>query len=62
MTGMPRLVINGKTTGEPICYRCSVCDEVFLLHEDRTPKEAAAELLAVFSEHVREKHSDDSAA
>jgi hypothetical protein len=38
-------------------YRCSDCSRIFLLPEDRPPKEAARELFRSFGEHVEEEHS-----
>jgi hypothetical protein len=52
----PHLVITAAD-GEPADYRCSVCAQVFLLPEDRTPREAAIELLDAFHEHVAEEHA-----
>jgi len=55
----PQLIIGGGTPGKPITYVCSRCGRPFPLGEDRTPKEAVAELLAVFKAHVQKEHSDD---
>ena len=53
----PKLVMTGGKD-EPMVYQCSLCDQLFLLPDDRTPKDAAAELLAAFQEHVAEEHSE----
>ena len=39
--------------GEPMTYRCSQCDQIFLLPEDRGPKDAATELWAAFQDHLQ---------
>jgi hypothetical protein len=44
----PRLVVTEWVKGEPIACKCSGCGQVFLLPDDRGPKEAATELLAAF--------------
>jgi len=44
--------------GEPMTYRCSQCEQMFLLPEDRGPKDAAAELWAAFQDHVAEVHAE----
>jgi len=55
----PHLVMtDGKA--EPLAYRCSLCGQLFLLPDDRIPKEAAAELLAAFQEHVGEEHAKEA--
>jgi len=55
----PRLVMTGAK-GEPMAYECSLCGQLFLLPDDRSPKEAAAELMIVFQEHVREEHAEEA--
>jgi hypothetical protein len=57
MSERPKLVLSPWIKGEPLSYRCSICDHPFLLPEDRSPKEAMEELLAAFDEHIRDKHS-----
>ncbi len=54
----PELVMTNWLRGEAMGYKCSLCGQVFLLPEDRTPKEAAAEVMAAFKEHVREQHAE----
>lgn len=56
----PRLVVTDWVKGEPVAYRCSSCSQVFLLPDDRSAKEAAAELIAAFHEHVGEVHGDEA--
>jgi hypothetical protein len=56
----PSLVVTEWVKGEPIAYKCSGCGQVFLLPDDRGPKEAAAELLAAFREHLGEVHGDET--
>jgi hypothetical protein len=58
MNEKPRLVVRSQNKWDPIAYECSVCGQRFLLPEDRSPKEAAAELLGAFNEHVLEKHPE----
>jgi hypothetical protein len=50
------LVMTGAK-GEPVAYHCSLCGQLFLLPDDRSPKDAAAELVAAFQEHVDEEHA-----
>ena len=57
----PQLVMDASVKGEPIVYRCSACAQIFLPPNDRTPKQAAADLWAAFNEHVQERHSDEAA-
>ena len=54
----PRLVMTGAK-GEPMAYECSLCGQLFLLPGDRSPKEAAAELMAAFQEHVQAEHAEE---
>lgn len=56
----PRLVFSAWVKGEPIAYQCSLRGQTFLLPDDRTPKEAAAELRAAFREHVLEDHAGEA--
>ncbi len=62
MNEKPQLVADASVRGEPIIYRCSACAQILLLPKDRTPKDAAAELLAAFNQHVQKKHSDGNRA
>jgi hypothetical protein len=54
----PHLVMTGAR-GEPMAYQCSLFGQLFLLPDDRSPKDAAAELLAAFQEHVGEEHAEE---
>jgi hypothetical protein len=56
----PRLVVTEWGKGEPVTYKCSRCSQIFILPDDRTPKEAAAELIAAFHDHVGEVHGDET--
>jgi hypothetical protein len=58
MSERPKLVMTNWLRGEAIGYKCSLCSRVFLLPEDRSPKEAAAEVMDAFKEHVRELHAE----
>ncbi len=40
------------TKGEPMTYECSLCGQLFLVPDERSVEDAAAELLAAFEEHV----------
>jgi hypothetical protein len=62
MSEKPRLVAAELVAGQPILYRCSHCGRAFILPEDRTPKEAAKELLSAFADHVREEHPEDQSS
>jgi hypothetical protein len=59
MEEKPRLVLPRLAKGEPFDYQCSRCGQPFLLPEDRTPREAMAELWAAFNQHVQEAHPED---
>jgi hypothetical protein len=59
MSEKPRLIMTDWCRGEAMVYECSRCGRVFILPEDRTPKEAAAELVAAFNDHVREAHPEE---
>lgn len=54
------IVVSPATSHGPFFYKCSLCEQRFLLPEDRTPKEAVEELWATFKEHVREEHPEDA--
>jgi len=54
-----RLIIS-VSADEPVAHRCSKCGKLFLFPEDRLPKQAAADLVAAFREHVRESHPEDA--
>lgn len=56
----PRLVPTEWVKGEPTAYKCSLCCQIFLLPDDRSPKEAVVELQAAFHEHVGEEHGDEA--
>jgi hypothetical protein len=58
MIEKPQLEISHWRKGEPFIYTCSACGQKFLPPEDWSPKEAMAELLAAFHEHMREAHGD----
>ena len=57
---IPQLVMASWIKGEPMVYQCSLCGQVFLLPEDRSPKEGVAELWSAFNDHVREVHAEDA--
>lgn len=61
MSETPRLVMTEWIKGTPIVYQCSLCGQGFVPPEDRTPKEAMAEVWAAFSDHVAEVHSQAAA-
>ena len=44
---------------EQFYYACSLCDQRFILPEDRYLRSAAAELLAAFKEHARQQHPEN---
>jgi len=54
-----QLVVRALVKGEPPVYRCSLCDQVFLLAEHGTPKETMAKLWRAFKDHVRIIHHQD---
>jgi hypothetical protein len=56
----PRIVVSAWVKGQPMTYRCSLCGQLFLLPADRTPKDAAAELVAAFQDHVGEEHAQEA--
>jgi len=56
----PHLVVTSWVKGEPMSYECSRCGQVFLLPEDRNPRDAAAELVAAFRDHVGEEHAEQA--
>ena len=58
MSEPPTLVMTNWLCGEAIAYKCSLCGQIFLLPEDRSPKEAAAEVMDAFKEHLREHHGE----
>jgi len=58
MEGKPKLIIGGASSPQPLHYLCSHCLQPFYLPRNRLPKEAVAELLREFREHVEREHSD----
>lgn len=67
MEGKPKLIVGNPDRLEPLQYLCSHCFRAFYLPSS-APKEAVAELLHNFEEHVEREHpgavagSDASAA
>jgi len=57
--GKGQLIINVPVNHESLVYQCSLCGQVFQLAEDRSAKEAMAELMAAFKDHMRERHPED---
>ena len=53
MDGKPRLIVGGS---DGLQYRCSHCLRPFYLPSGQPPKEAVAELLHNFGEHVEQEH------
>jgi len=56
MSEKPQLALSTWSKGGTICYKCSVCNQSFILPEDVTPTQGIAEVFAAFEEHVREVH------
>lgn len=59
MSEKPHLTMSPWIKGQPLLYRCSLCDQTFVFPEDRAYKEGAAELWAAFLDHVKERHPQD---
>jgi hypothetical protein len=59
MAEQPQLVVSTWVKGEPVTYRCSACGQTFLVPEDCSPREAMAELVAAFRDHVHQVHADE---
>lgn len=55
----PRLAMTGSKD-KAMTYCCSLCGQLFILPDDRSPKDAAAEVLAAFQEHVAEEHAGEA--
>ena len=45
--------------GQPMVYKCSLCQQPFVLPDDRSPKEGATEVWAAFLDHVKEEHAQN---
>jgi hypothetical protein len=58
MPDRTQLVLSLWMRGEPVYYRCSACDQIFIPPEDRTAKEAMIDLMAAFAQDVSDEHSD----
>ena len=54
----PHLVVISWVEDEPMSYECSRCGQIFLLPEDRSPRDGAAEVLAAFHDHIGEVHAE----
>jgi hypothetical protein len=59
MKEKPHLTIAPWVKGHPIVYKCSLCEQIFVLPEDRAPMEGAAEVWAAFRDHLKEKHPEE---
>jgi uncharacterized C2H2 Zn-finger protein len=53
--------VGSWTKDAQFLFKCSRCELVFALPEDRTPKEAASELWTAFRDHKRKEHPEDVA-
>ncbi len=60
MNEKPTCSSNLKKGRGAIAYQCSVCRQRFVLPEDRSPKEAVAELWGAFKDHIREEHPEQA--
>ena len=56
MDGKPKLIVGGPDSPHPLHYICSHCSKPFYLPGNQPPKEAVAELLQNFGEHVKREH------
>ena len=56
MDGKPKLIVGDPNSLEPLQYLCSHCSRPFHLSSNQPPKEAVAELLRNFGEHVEREH------
>ena len=56
MDGKPKLILGGANSPQPLHYLCSHCLQPFYLPGNQPPKEAVAELLQSFGEHVEREH------
>jgi len=54
----PQLVVTGWA--EPVTFQCSLCGQIFLPPEDRSPRDATVELLVAFQHHVGEVHAEQA--
>jgi hypothetical protein len=59
MNGKPHLTMKPWVEGQPLLYKCSLCEQAFVFPEDRSPKEGAAEVWAAFLDHVKKEHPQD---
>jgi len=58
MEGRPKLIVGGSGSSQPLQYVCSHCLRPFHFPGNQPPKEAVAELLQSFGEHVEREHAD----
>ena len=56
MEAKPKLIVGGSDSPLPLHYLCSYCLRPFYLPGNQPPKEAVAELLQGFREHVEREH------
>jgi hypothetical protein len=56
MDGKPKLILGSADSPQPLHYLCSQCLRPFYLSGNQPPKEAVAELLFNFGEHVEREH------
>ena len=55
-TGTPKLLVACAETHRPFLYRCSHCSRSFTLPADQPLKEAVAELVDHYTEHIEDHH------
>jgi len=56
MDEKPKLIVGSPDSLHPLHYLCSHCLQPFYLSGDQPPKEAVAELLHAFGDHVEQAH------
>jgi hypothetical protein len=52
----PDLAVTRLSEQEPLTYRCTSCNQMFVFPADTSAKEGAIQLWAAFDEHVRDAH------
>jgi hypothetical protein len=56
MTEKPQLIVSVSGKAQPVNYVCSMCQRVFPLPNERSPKEVMAAIYLRFKRHVEQEH------
>jgi hypothetical protein len=58
---MAQLVVTEKIDGNPVAWRCSVCNQVFAAARELNSQECINKVAAEFKSHMEERHKGETA-